>query len=180
MEKTHLAEAAQTHPTQDEPIPSISTSKPITDSEPSALGSQKSEVTKKKKKNKEPLVTILESVDDETTGEDTESTLASLQPRKKKQKTKTGSLSSLSQHGDEIIQGANLLLEAFSQQNVSIEKSIIPNAPCKESAPLQGHSLEGERSHLEEQTLSGEHIVIETPLSTQGECQKSLLFTLFL
>ena len=116
MEKTHLAEATQIQRTQDEPNPSIATSsKPIADSEPSASGSQKSVVTKKKRKNKEPLVTILESVDDETTSEDTESTLSSLQLRKKKHKTKTGILSSLSQQGDEIIQGANLLLEAFSQ-----------------------------------------------------------------
>ena len=56
MEKTHLAEAAQIQPTQDEPNPSIATSsKPIDDSEPSASGPQKFEVTKKKRKNKKPL-----------------------------------------------------------------------------------------------------------------------------
>ena len=127
MERAHLAEAAQIQPTQDEPNPSTTIpSKPLADSEPSASGSQKFEVTKKKRKNKETLVTIVENVEDETIGEETESTLASLIPRKKKQKTKVGSLSSLSQQGDEIIQGANLLLEAFSQKSVSIETKHSP------------------------------------------------------
>ena len=171
-----MAEVAQIQPTQDEPNPSTTIlSQPLADSEPSASGSQKSEVTKKKRKNKEPMVTINECIDETVLSEETESTLASLLPRKKKQKTKTGSLSSLSQQGDEIIQGANLLLEAFSQQNVSIEKSILPNAPCKESAPLQGHSLEGERRQLEAHTMSGEHISFETPYLLRGSCQKSIL-----
>ena len=81
---------------------------------------------------------------DETIGEDTESTLSSLVPRKKKQKSKTGSQSAPSQKDANIIKGENLILEAFCQPNVSIEKSILPNAPCTESAPLQGHSHEGE------------------------------------
>ena len=72
---------------------------PLANSEPSASGSQKYEVTKKKRKNKEPLVTINECIDETVLSEETESTLANLLPRKKKQKTKIGSLSSLSQHG---------------------------------------------------------------------------------
>ena len=165
IDKPHMAEVAQSQPTQDKPNPSTTIpSQPLVDSETSASGSQKSEVTKKKRKNKEPLVTIIKNVDDETVGEDTESTLASLMPRKKKQKSKTGIQSAPSQKDADIIKGANLILEAFSQQNVYIEKSIIPNAPCTEFAPLQGHSLEGERSPLEAQTLSGEHISVETPL----------------
>ena len=173
MEKAHLAEAAQIHPTQDKPNPSTTIpSQHLADSEPSASGSQKSEVTKKKMKNKEPLVTINECLDETVQSEETKSTLSRLLPRKKKQKTKIGNLSSLSQQGGEIIKGANLLLEAFSQQNVSIEKNLLPNAPCKESAPLQGHSLEGERRQLEAHTMSGEHISFETPLSSQGELPK--------
>ena len=49
--------------------------------------------------NKETLVTIVENVEDETIGEENESTLDILIPRKKKQKTKAGSLSSLSPVG---------------------------------------------------------------------------------
>ena len=97
MEKTHQAEAIQNQLNQNESNPSIApSSKPLDVSEPSASGSQKSKVTKKKMKNKEPLFTINESLDENVQGEDTESTLASLQPRKKKIKTKTSSLSSLS------------------------------------------------------------------------------------
>ena len=89
MERAHLAEAAQIQPTQDEPNPSTTIpSKLLADSEPSASGSQKSEVTKKKRNNKETLVTIVENVEDEKIGEETESTLASLIPRKKNIKQK--------------------------------------------------------------------------------------------
>ena len=97
MEKTHQAEAIQSQLNQNESNPYITpSSKPLDVSEPSASGSQNSEVTKNKTKNKEPMVTINESLDEKVQGEDTELTLASLQPRKKKMKTKTGSLSSLS------------------------------------------------------------------------------------
>ena len=180
LTKTHQAEVVQNQLNKNESNPSIApSSKPIDGSEPSASDSQKSEVTQKKTKNKETLVTINESIHEDDQGEDAESTQASLQPIKKKIKTKTGGLLSLSQQGDEIIQGAYLFLEAFSQQNVSIEKSILPNASCTESAPLQWHSLEGERSSMVANTLSGEHISIETPYLLRESCQKSLLHTLF-
>ena len=111
-----------------------------------------------------------ESPDEETHSEEPESTLASLVPRKKKQKIVTGSQSAPSQKDADVITGAHLLLEAFSQQNVSIEQSILPNAICTESAPLQEHSLEGERSPMEAHTLSGEHITLETPYQLRGSC----------
>ena len=83
MEKTHQAEVVQNQHTQDESNPSKAIpSKPLADSEPSASGSQKSEVTKKKRKKKEPLVTINECIDENVQGEETESTLASLLAQK--------------------------------------------------------------------------------------------------
>ena len=53
-----------------------------------------------------------------------------------------------------------------------LKQSTLPNATCKESTPLQGHSLEGERSTLKAHTKSGEHIIVETPLFSQGELPK--------
>ena len=142
MEKAHLDEVAQSQPIQDKPKPSTTIpSQPQVDSEPSASSSQNSEVTKKKRKKKEPLVIVFENINDETIGENTESTLASLVPRKKKQKSKTGSQYAPSQKDADIIIWENLILEVFSQQSVSIEKSILPNAPCTESIPLQGNSF---------------------------------------
>ena len=102
------------------------------------------------------MTTVNESLDAKTYSEEPESTLASLVPRKKKQKIVTGSQSAISQKDAAVIKGAHILLEAFSQHNVSIEQSILPNAICKESAPLQEHSLEGERSQMEAHTQSGE------------------------
>ena len=170
MEKTYQDEAVQNQLNQNESNSSIApSSKPLDYSEPSASGSQKSEVTKKKRKNKEPLVTVIENVDDETIGGDPELTLANLGPRKKKHKSKIGNQYAPSQKDADIIIGGNLILEAFSQQNVSIKNSIFPNAPYTESVPLQGHSIEGERSQVMSHTVSGEHISIETPISTQGE-----------
>ena len=99
-------------------------------------------------------------------------------PRMKKSKLLTDSQSAPSQKDAYIITRVNLLLEAFFQKTVYIEKSTLPSASCNESAPLQEHSIEGERSHMEAHTMSGEHITLETPYQLWGSCQKSLLITL--
>ena len=123
-------------------------------------------------KHKEPMATMNESLFKETLSEEPESILTSLVPKKKKEKIVTGSQSAPFQKDADVIKGAHLLLEAFFQHNVSIKESILPNAICIESTSLQESSLEGEKSQMKVHTQSAEHIILETPLLTQGKLSK--------
>lgn len=85
------------------------------------------------------------------------------QPKKKKKVPKT--TSSVTQMDEVVTKGENLLLGAFSQQDPSIETSILPNAPsCKESA----HG-----SNKDDTTPSEEHITIEILSISHGELPES-------
>ena len=110
-----MAEGVESQPTQDEPNPSIIPSSiPLVTSKPSTSGSQKFEVTKKKRKTKDTLEAINECVDEQNISEELESTLASLVPRRKKQVIGTGSHSASSQKDVDVIIGAHLLVEILS------------------------------------------------------------------
>ncbi|KAL8091618.1 hypothetical protein AgCh_034031 [Apium graveolens] len=99
-------------------------------SNPTTLVSQKTEVSKKKRK--EPtLVVVNES---ETLQTEPESPLVKKPKKSKLLELTTLDTSVSSQKGTVEQMGSKQLLDTSSQQGVSIEKSIHPNASCTESA----------------------------------------------
>ncbi|KAK1360059.1 hypothetical protein POM88_044533 [Heracleum sosnowskyi] len=134
--------------------------------QPSASISQKIDVTKKKSK-KRALEVINESVG--VGSENPESPLTR-QSKKSKSKPTTGS----SQQDSDVEKGVHLLLSMASQQVIGIEKSSLPTTICTESAQDQDLTLDPRRNK-DVDTMSGEHITIETPPISQGELLKSSL-----
>ncbi|KAK1376045.1 hypothetical protein POM88_032238 [Heracleum sosnowskyi] len=147
------------------PIPS---SNPIANTtvearQPRASVSQKTDVTKKKTK-KRPLQVIQETIELES--ENPESPLTR-QSKKSKSKPTTGS----SQQDSDVEKRVHLLLSMASQQVIGIEKSSLPTTICTESAQDQELTLDPRRNK-DADTLSGEHITLETPPISQGELLK--------
>ncbi|KAL8088154.1 hypothetical protein AgCh_038070 [Apium graveolens] len=105
-------------------------SKPVEARKPTTPSSQKDEVSKKKRKGV-TLTVITESGEDQ---HETESPLVKRSKKSKKTELTTQVTSVSSQQGAFVKIGTKQTLDTSSQQGVSIEKSIHPNAPCTESA----------------------------------------------
>ncbi|KAK1394471.1 hypothetical protein POM88_013527 [Heracleum sosnowskyi] len=157
--------ASQSNPSLPIPSSNPTVNTTVEVSQPSASISQKVDVTKKKKKR--TLAIIPESV--ELASEIPESPLT-----RPKKKSKSVATTASSQQDSDVQKGVHLLLSMASQQVMGIEKSSLPTASCNESAPGQDLTLDP-RSDKGDQTLSGEHINVETPPISQGELPKSNL-----
>ncbi|KAK1399488.1 hypothetical protein POM88_009351 [Heracleum sosnowskyi] len=157
--------ASQSNPSLPIPSSNPTVNTTVEVSQPSASISQKVDVTKKKKKR--TLAIIHESV--ELASEIPESPLT-----RPKKKSKSVATTASSQQDSDVEKGVHLLLSMASQQVMGIEKSSLPTASCNESAQGQDLTLDP-RSDKGDQTLSGEHINVETPPISQGELPKSNL-----
>ncbi|KAK1388666.1 hypothetical protein POM88_016844 [Heracleum sosnowskyi] len=160
------AEAKESNPSLPNPSNDPPANKTVVIREPSAPVSQKTGVTKKKMK-KRPLAIINESV--EIGCEESESQLT--RPKKKSKEIAT---TESSQQDLDVQKGVHLLLSMSSQQGIGIEKSSLPTTFYKESVQGQELTLDPRRNKGDD-TLSGEHITLETPPISQGELPKSNL-----
>ena len=119
-----------------------------------------------KKKRKEVTLTVLtESGEDQA---ETESPLVKRSKKSKKSELTTQTTSVSSQKDTVVTKGTKQTLDTFSQQNVSIEKSIHPNAPCTESAQPAPEEIQVYGRRNKDDTHS-KGTSFEAPSSTQGE-----------
>ncbi|KAL8091166.1 hypothetical protein AgCh_040320 [Apium graveolens] len=130
---------------------------------PTTSSSQKVEVSKKKRKQT-PLAVINESGEVQT---EHESPLVKKTKKEKQTELTTQATSTPSQQDTVVNQEIKQTIEASSQQGVSIEQSIHPNAPCKEFAPTHEKIQVYERRNKD--GTHKESTSFETPSSTQGE-----------